>query len=596
MITMLIGMIYVCNGGIEVQADSALGSKEVDFFTKMNKRNKAEEDGYLVIDTINGVNKDSVIIEGVEIEKEVISKLIVKQKKDEKVYKLIDKYIKKFENEPEKIDKLKKLNEKIKKKGVSSDEVLTYLNGNGYFEVFDDIFIELIPEDRITYDGEFELMQTYFYKEFYVGTYVDFDEEYTYEGIYTREKEYYLVENSFDWGFSCPADTDYKTYKFELVGCREYDNYYTGATRNTLTSTIDSYAHLEVLPMTYQSYDFGTDIGIAPKSNIWLINDFEGRQKMIIDDAFRDHIGTPFKITQDQHYSRNDDYNWEDTRLNGFTPVENLYSSLQEYEDNGYVLQEMKGSYFHQLLGQTNNKKLLKEVMYYNTNCECVSRGSYEIVLDSQENPVFDSLTTFSFNFATNDTYYDEWDVEEWFVDPISDAHYIVDVYPYLFWGNTVEDYKYHSAYERFIWDKDSADIFHDDGSGYEGKDKCGLELIEVYSNTSATCGDNCIGYAMGTPIPQEVIDLDVLFGNDDFGPMFEFPSSYSISRYVTSRDWTTYMTNFSDNSNSIETIYEKYDGVQYGTPGVYYVDVTAEDKYGNETTKRVAVYVIGNC
>lgn len=59
---------------------------------------------------------------------------------------------------------------------------------------------------------------------------------------------------------------------------------------------------------------------------------------------------------------------------------------------------------------------------------------------------------TFTFNFGL--------DITDPGSESCPDAHYIMDVYPYLVWGNTFADSQNYTAYIRFIWDKDSVSMY----------------------------------------------------------------------------------------------------------------------------------------
>ena len=197
---------------------------------------------------------------------------------------------------------------------------------------------------------------------------------------------------------------------------------------------------------------------------------------------------------------------------------------------------------------------------------------------DQNGNVEFEDLATFAFNLATFTSYDEPWSI-------ITNGHWIQDVYPYLIWGNSPQDNLNHSAYERFVWDKDSSVGFIN--WLIKGKNKQGIELTSLYESSE-------IGDAWGTPIPNAIKNDSYVF-IDTVAPNFTVISTEKTI-YVglyTDVDWTNYMYNLSDNNYGNVTKYEIYDNVIYYLPGKYYVLLAARDDSGNEKTVLFTVRVI---
>ncbi len=362
---------------------------------------------------------------------------------------------------------------------------------------------------------------------------------------------------------------------------------YTGNVRYEISSYIGSSTlyHQNVAEFDYQSYKSIFDDGIAPYTNFKVIENYLGEDKMILSS---DKIGVPFKISKKAHYNRNQ-YNIID---NGSVKiaVDELYKTESSAQSaDGFTKQTDMGTYFHRLLSTNkNNNKYLKKVSYYNLNASVTSHGSIEIVYDGNGNVEYDDLVTFSFNFGDKDTYPDT-------VVAAYDSHWVLDVYPYLVWGNTQVDSDNHSAFERFVWDKDSAAKAFG-FANYEGRNYQKNELLALYKNV-ALCGPDIIcegiGNANATPIPNSVRDGSILF-NDTSNPTFSAPISlkYKVESKNRNFDWTSTIFNVYDNSVTGLRLIEVADPVDFSKVGKYYVKVAVEDSSGNRTTRTITVTI----
>ncbi|QVK16776.1 DUF5011 domain-containing protein [Mycoplasmatota bacterium] len=78
----------------------------------------------------------------------------------------------------------------------------------------------------------------------------------------------------------------------------------------------------------------------------------------------------------------------------------------------------------------------------------------------------------------------------------------------------------------------------------------------------------------------------------DTINPMFDLIENQTIEAGVLDIDWTTFITNESDNSDGILTKVEVIDNVDYDTPGTYSVTVKVVDESNNETSQTFNVTV----
>ncbi len=69
-----------------------LSQNEKDFFDKMKLKQQYEEEGVMVVDTINGTNKETVEIGGVEYEKDAIVYAFYQTSQNGELDSVINKY------------------------------------------------------------------------------------------------------------------------------------------------------------------------------------------------------------------------------------------------------------------------------------------------------------------------------------------------------------------------------------------------------------------------------------------------------------------------------------------------------------------------
>ncbi len=386
---------------------------------------------------------------------------------------------------------------------------------------------------------------------------------------------------------------------------------YTGNVRYRLNSRITEVPHQKSLPsFKYQSYDYVlTDVGIAPTATITLVLDYKGEQKMILSSSA---IGYQFKISQEAHYNRNI---YNEFSIDG--SENSIKFNVDEYFDfdsqgitddisrtfalvaSGFEKTSDKAMYFHKLL-QSNegNTKYQKPVEYYNVNTKTTSRGSAEAVfrngniLKSDNKEKYDvnyDLVMHTFNFGDDGTYPGDG------FSSLSayDAHWILDVYPYLVWGNTYNDYKTHTAYERFVWDKAASTwtpSLSDTGRMLSGK-----QLTNEYEAGR-------ISNKYGTPIPLVVKNGAILL-TDTYSPTFNLSRNFLTFEPGTgllySSIYRQLVTDMYDNStthcDTYCTIKIDDSNVKYSSVGYYTVYITVSDKNGNTTTKTITIS-ISNC
>lgn len=229
-------------------------------------------------------------------------------------------------------------------------------------------------------------------------------------------------------------------------------------------------------------------------------------------------------------------------------------------------------SYFHKLLIQNfNNTKYVKSITYYNLQLEKLVPGSLELVYDENGNVEFEDLVTFTFNFGV--------DLSDPEVEVVSDAHYIRDVYPYLFWGNSLYDYFSHTAFERFVWDKASNIL--DDFAYSIIRSFSGSQLTSQYPTNVEDFG--------GTEIPDDII-------NNPYGWSMYFdyiPDQEIHEDNFSNINWSTFIINVYSEVPGIITKFEDEDNVDYNNPGTYLVTVGIRDEEERELTQTFQVIVL---
>ncbi len=396
----------------------------------------------------------------------------------------------------------------------------------------------------------------YLYETVYYGYYQNYTTYNTVCGIYYIQAEYYINGSS--------------------------ETIYTGAIRYVLSSSFATYSHIDTIQFDYQSYYFSVDDISAPEAIIYLINDYWGQEKMIISS---EEIGTPFKITQSEHYNRNQ-YN----KINGYD-VDLLFDTEDDIiSDGSWTLLSDDSSYFHQLLSENStNKKYVKDIEYVNINTNKTVSGSLELVYayNSQTDEwevEYEDLVTFTFNFCSFENY-DENENFLLFFSAVPDGHYIMDVYPYLIWGNSETDYDNHTAYERFVWDKDSVAGPHPSYSPI-GKNLSGDNLTYEYDITN-------IGDYGGTSIPIAIRDNACRW--DIY---FDFISDKTIIKGQYSNiNWASYIAGEYSSISGTIIKFEVFDDVSYNTVGNYLVRVGIEDAAGRKRYQCIIIHVVaGGC
>ncbi len=521
--------ITVDNGQEEI---IELTQNEKDFFDKMKLKQQYEDEGIMVVDTINGTNKETFNIDCVEYEKDALIYSIYHASKNGELETTMNKHI----------------NEMSYSNKVSLYEIQTKANQNVLFYkdfevLFEDeafpqdnisIIMDLIPDRLIIDSRDYNLMTNYYYTTVYVGYYEDFNEVSTVTGTYAIQAEYYTNNN-------------------EII--------YTGSIRYVLLNFEASYTHINTNQFSYQSYYY--PVINAPLAQITVIIDYLGKQKMILAS---DDIGEDFKITRDSHYSRND-YN----KING-TPVDLLYPTTTALGSNFGLALLPIASYFHKLLEQnTNNTKYVKETMYYDLQIDELVPGSLELVYDENGDVEYEDLVTFTFNFGVG--------ISDPEIEAVPDAHYVRDVYPYLFWGNSLYDYNSHTPLERFVWDK--ASNIQDNFVYAIIRSLSGSQLTSQYPTNVGDYG--------GTPIPSDII-------NNPYGwsLYFDFIHSQEIHEdNFTNIDWSTFIIHEYSEVPGIITKFEYEDNIDYNNPGTYTVTVGIRDAENHELTQTFQVVVL---
>ncbi len=498
------------------------------------------------------------------------------------------------------------------------------------------LITDLFDTTVIIDSRDYGLMTDYYYRTIYEGYYEDFDEEYTVAGTYSIEAEYYLyhlgsieleyeMEDSgsytyildhkidegeykyttyaynntkrydfysydgeyfykfvYGWNIFSEDDDYHKKYKVHYL-YDSYQNIFTGVNRYTLNQGSASYEHSDVIQFDYQTYNYINEGISSPSVTITLIYDYWGKEKMIIEN---DELNYPYKITRENHYNRNE-YN-VDYLANGTKVIAaEVYPEESDLDTNEWEMYDDWASYFHQILTQNNNNtKYVKGIQYYDLNIGAYIYGESELVYDENGDIEYEDLVTFTFNFGV--------DISDPGSESCPDAHYIMDVYPYLVWGNTYEDSQNYKSYERFIWDKDSVSLFLESeynllastlGIESIAQNVSGDALINLYAN-GYICNHN------GEVIYSSIVNVNDFF-EDILAPTFDYISTQYISEYqYYDYDWTLIMGNISDNSPCVVETFEIYDYVNYQNEGTYSVKVGARDDAGNVTTQIFNVIV----
>jgi hypothetical protein len=517
-----------------------ISKSEQEFFDKKTAEIKLldTKNDIMIVDTINNRDKETINVKGVEYEKDALIYSVYSAS----VNGELETYV--TENSKSIDDTTKSILQSFQYKSIS--ENLSY---NDIATQFDDyksvsldiaLAIDMLPKEVIVDSVSVQTKASYYYETVYVGYYETYHYLWTDTGIYSIQAEYYM-------------DGQVKVY--------------TGSTRYILNAHFCTYDHKDVIEYDYQSYAvLGVDGISAPDSNIHLIQDFWGKEKMILESG---DIGVCYKISQEAHYTRNQYNRIGSAQLSDLYPTE---TSLGNFL--GSPLPDSQ-SYFHQILSSnSDNTKYTDEMTYYDTNLGVMLNGSYELVYDRNGDVEYDDLVTFTFNFGV-----DMSDPENGI---ISDSHYIRDVYPYLVWGNSENDYNNHSAFERFVWDKDSARLMNIIYS-YKGKNLSGDFLTEKYLSGE-------IGDFNGTSIPIVIQDNAARWDiNFDY-----IPDQYIQVNQYTSYDWTSKIFGIFSENPGIIVKFEEWEIIEYSLEGDWAVRVGIEDSTGLRRYQTINVHISG--
>lgn len=535
-----------------------------EVFDSLYERDYLESQGELVVDTINDGNK-VVEINNITYDKKVFYSTLYKESKQGKIKDKISKI--KEKDKSKKHDKLTNLDQMLmdfNNGEVDYIDIVIFLEQYDIILDYSDLFTELIPTDGVVDDRAFTTLTSYLYETVSTSYYEDYDANYTTYAIYHKQVEYYLDSN---------------------------DNIiYTGNHRYVIAtdpSQISYYSHQSTESFTYNPDGSSP---VRPEVEYTLIVDYLGYQKMILTDTDGDE--SPYKMTQEMHYNRNmyNCVNYEDSischsiastwycmsaygglNYGACEPVTNL----SQNEILNLNFSGNHSNYFHELLVTDgfSREKFKKPVYYYDLRLGKYTYGSLEAIIIDHGNNVYTHdtnplrMATFNFGVPESEQYG-------------SEAHRFRDVYPYLVWGNSLEDYLNHSPYERFIWDKCSIYNF------------CSLDSLEGASLISKYESFWCPVKGLGGDIPQEIIDADMYL---DFNAPTISQTYYSFTiGTVSNINWETFI-NPTDNftvQNEI-VIEEIYDHINYYVAGTYYVKIELTDLVGNSATKYITVRMI---
>lgn len=605
-----------------------LSQDEKDFFNKMKLKQQYENEGFMIVDTINGDNKDSIEIDGVTYEKSAIAHRIYQMNMKGELDSFLNEFWPEMSNSSK--EYFTSIQETSLEKEQTYSNIYRMLLNEEMITENHNLICSLFNTATIIDSSSYDLMADYYYRTIYEGYYEDYDEDYTYAGTYSIEAEYYLYligsievdykmedngsythilnqtinegeylyktyayNNSkrydfyssdgeyfykfvYGWNIFSEEDDYHEKYKVHYL-YNSYQNIFTGVNRYTLNEEegFSIYQHSDIIQFDYQTYFYLSEGISSPNVTITLIYDYWGKEKMIIEF---DDWNYPFKLTREEHYNRNE-YN-KDCIANGvWVNASDEYPEESDIDNSEWEEYDDWASYFHQILEENNdNSKYIKEIQYYDLNVGAFVYGQSELVYDENGDIEFEDLVTFTFNFGL--------DITDPGSESCPDAHYIMDVYPYLVWGNTYADSQNYTAYERFIWDKDSVSgnpyVFWSDP---QGQNVFGSDLIELYE-------DGDIGNQGGEQIDSEIINVNNFF-EDTIPPTFDYISTQYISEYQYANfDWTSIMENVDDNLPCVVETFEIYDYVNYHNEGTYTVKVGARDDSGNVTSQIFNVIV----
>lgn len=538
----LLTMIFNC---LSLNAQSKDPSYELSkdsyrIFDNLYKRDELTKAGVIYVDFINPKDKDTIDVQGRTVEMDFITNSLRKL------------------SESRRIDL--KVESSTLLSSLEINEVFSYVDSNEsenkssaqeqYKELLTEDFVNLlidefspdeILDDRIEEPQRGDV--TYTWYPVYYGSNYYYDSNYTYYGNYTQYSQYYkeyvgvetlpwntqrtsdkyvLYEttaipygnklgettaytSSKPYDFYDTSTLRYYVYKSGFLGIgkkheiynlykevEEYSRTYTGVYYYALSGNPQRYAHQQKIVFSYQSYNMGFH---APQASITLIKDYFGDQKMVLVSTDPEIGVYTFYITQEIHYKRNEWYQIGDYQM----PLTTIYPTLGSLFNSGAPWNAASNTtnYFHRLLNNQSNVKYQLPIVYYDGTVDALTTGEFELVYNNtgsnnQSPVVTDSFLAGTFNFGCDSNFANGTGL-------VNASHYIRDVYPYLIWGNSLSDYQNHTPFERFVWDKDSANVL-----GYNGQNLSGYQLTSLYPGT--------IGNQRGTAIPTSVQNGQVLF------------------------------------------------------------------------------------
>ena len=427
---------------------------------KLNKKIKVEKSGYHFVDYINPKNKISIMYDEITYEMDAI------------------------------LFGLQNLDATEKSNILSQTSSMPIINSN-FIQLFSLLDSKLSYENMYKYLDEVHCFFEYPIMAKYLLDPSDYDNLTTLDAPVSLTPIYVGISQDFN-----EEQTDIIFY---TISKDISDNLYVGVE----TSPV-GYSHIASYTVRYKSYQY--DILFihvnTPLADITVYLDRFGKEVMVLEDSFGSFDS--LYISRDFHWQRND-YNIKSIDGKDFQSLrfEDLVSR------SSWALQNPVGSYFHQIgSGNNTNGKFVNPTKFYEWTTDSLCVGSNEAVFQGREADSvldFKSLVTYSYNFGAGGIEFD-LDVPDFTLDVnMALPHYFKDVYPYLLWGNDFYDFLEHTAFERFVWDKDSANVegialvvTTGNDSAYKAKKSIGRALTALYTT-------GIVGDANGEPIPNIV-------------------------------------------------------------------------------------------
>lgn len=531
--------------GLSINAQSrdlsiGLSTDSYRIFDSLYKRDEISSAGGIFVDFMNPKDKDTIDVQGRTVEIDFVTNLLRNLSESRRNDLEIESSMLLTSLEINEVFRYIDSNESGKM-SFAQEQYKRFLKEDFVNLLFEKYLPDEIIDDRIEEPQRGDV--TYTWYPVYYGSNHYFDSNYSYYGNYTQYSQYYkeyvgveilpwntqrtsdqyviyestaipygnklgettAYTSSKPYDFYNASTLRYYVYKPGFLGIgkkheiynlykevEEYSRIFTGVYYYALSGNPQRYAHPQKIVFSYQSYDLGFH---APQATITLIKDYFGDQKMVLVSTDPEIGVYTFYITQEIHYHRNEWYQIDDYHL----PLTTTYPTLGSLFNSGapWDAASDTANYFHRLQNNPNNVKYLLPVVYYDGTVGALTSGEYELVyfntgINNQSPVITDSFLAGTFNFGCVNNFANG-------TGAVNDSHYIRDVYPYLIWGNSLSDYQNHTPFERFVWDKDSANIL-----GYVGINLSGNQLTTLYPST--------IGNQGGTAIPDSVQNGEVLF------------------------------------------------------------------------------------